>query len=207
MDDLATEYDLISDDLACCAKSLESFFRPHIPVDVRIDRISSRPKSKERFIAKAMKREAGEPRYPNPFGDIQDLLGARIVVLYLHDVERLKRLIPRLLGTIEALELEPEGFSNFGYFGWHAIARVPEEVLPDPKRDSFPRFFEVQIKTVFQHAWAEAEHDLSYKELNGQISNENLRLIAFAAAQAWGADNSFAAVLDRLLSEKVQKEQ
>ena len=53
-----------------------------------------------------------------------------------------------------------------------------------------PSFFELQIKTMFQHAWAESEHDLNYKTIN-ELSIEDKRLIAYSAAQAWGADEVF----------------
>jgi len=51
-------------------------------------------------------------------------------------------------------------------------------------------FFELQIKTLFQHAWAEAEHDLRYKALV-DITKEQNKLFAFTAGQAWGADKIF----------------
>ena len=46
-------------------------------------------------------------------------------------------------------EKEPEGFSEFGYFGWHGIIRVPEEVKSEVFFEDFPKFFELQIKTIF----------------------------------------------------------
>lgn len=149
----------------------------------------------ERFLEKALKSEGNSPKYPLPIFDIQDVIGARIVVLYLNEVEQLKRFLPTLLTLIEHKGLEPEEFSQFGYFGWHAIAHVPEEAKLDQWDDKFPKFFEIQVKTVFQHAWAEAQHDLEYKEFGGPLRGDDKRLIAFAAAQAWGADNSFEAVI------------
>ena len=95
-------------------------------------------------------------------------------------------------------EKEPEGFSEFGYFGWHGIIRVPEEVKSEVFFEDFPKFFELQIKTIFQHAWAEAEHDLVYNQFSGSLKRDEKRLIAYAAAQAWGADNSFAVVMEQL---------
>ncbi|MCL5802016.1 MAG: hypothetical protein M1283_05805, partial [Gammaproteobacteria bacterium] len=58
------------------------------------------------------------------------------------------------------------------------------------KDDDVPNLFELQIKTLFQHAWAEAEHDLGYKTSNSLTSLQK-RKIAFTAAQAWGADQIF----------------
>ena len=45
----------------------------------------------------------------------------------------------------------------------------------------------MQIRTHFQHAWSEADHDLCYKA-NYKLSPAQLHQCAFTAAQAWGAD-------------------
>ena len=57
-------------------------------------------------------------------------------------------------------------------------------------RSKIPQFFELQLKTLFQHAWSEAEHDLAYKP-SEPLSTLQQRQIAFTAAQAWGADQIF----------------
>jgi ppGpp synthetase/RelA/SpoT-type nucleotidyltranferase len=62
-----------------------------------------------------------------------------------------------------------------------------------------PKFFELQIKTLFQHAWAEANHDLAYKPLVPMSAHQR-RLIAFTAAQAWGADQVFAQLVDEIVN-------
>jgi len=51
-------------------------------------------------------------------------------------------------------------------------------------------FFELQVCTLFQHAWAQANHDLGYKAKE-EIAEEERKLMAWAAAQAWGADRIF----------------
>ena len=61
-----------------------------------------------------------------------------------------------------------------------------------------PGFFELQIKTLFQHAWAEADHDLGYKPGTVPLTSAQRRKIAFTSAQAWGADHMF----DELFRER-----
>ena len=46
----------------------------------RIDLISVRTKRIERFVEKAMKLEDGNRKYQNPLEEIQDQIGARVVV-------------------------------------------------------------------------------------------------------------------------------
>jgi putative GTP pyrophosphokinase len=54
----------------------------------RIDRISARAKSVDRFLGKAVKLEDAKPKYEDPLNQIQDQVGARIVTFYASDVER-----------------------------------------------------------------------------------------------------------------------
>src|ERR1700733_12802382 len=55
----------------------------------RIDRISARAKDVDRFIKKAASQLEGRPKYTEPLNQIQDQIGARIVVFYKMDVERI----------------------------------------------------------------------------------------------------------------------
>jgi putative GTP pyrophosphokinase len=54
-----------------------------------------------------------------------------------------------------------------------------------------PKVLELQIKTLFQHAWSEANHDLGYKPDLQPLDPDDERKLAFTAAQAWGADQIF----------------
>jgi putative GTP pyrophosphokinase len=74
----------------------------------------------------------------------------------------------------------------------HYILPIPSDVIQanwDPNYR--PEFFELQIKTLFQHAWSEANHDLGYKEMGGSLGSVDKRKMAWASAQAWGADQIF----------------
>lgn len=159
----------------------------------RIDRIAARAKSPLRFVAKAMKAmDDGGAKYDHPFEQIQDLVGARIIVFYKQDVDVVTEAIRRYYKSIEQRELIPERENEFGYFGKHFILALPEELFDDnADRTRSPVFFELQVKTLFQHAWSEAEHDLAYKP-NMDLTKLQKRLVALTAAQAWGADQQFA---------------
>ncbi|WP_278487195.1 GTP pyrophosphokinase [Achromobacter insolitus] len=159
----------------------------------RIDRVTARAKSPDRFLAKAVKAlEDGGPKYSHPFEQIQDLVGARIIVFYAHDVQVVADTVERYYRHIERKDLIPESEAEFGYFGKHFILSMPVDVIEDDAhRDKIPNFFELQIKTLFQHAWSEANHDLAYKP-EEPLTPLQKRQVAFTAAQAWGADQMFA---------------
>lgn len=160
-------------------------------VTSRIDRLTVRPKSPDSFLLKAKKREGGEPKYADPMQEIRDQIGARIVALYTDDIEPIEKIVLRYFTPVKLQDLVPESESEFGYVGRHLLLILPSDVEPEGvAQELIPDFFELQIKTLFQHAWAEANHDLFYKP-SGELTFDQRRKVAFTAAQAWGADMIF----------------
>ena len=133
----------------------------------RIDRVSARAKSPTRFAAKAVKvDDNGVPCYEDPLSQIQDQIGARVVVFYKSDVETVGKVVEQYFRTLESEEHVPDSYWEFGYFGRHWIFPLPGDVIPmDVEEESVPRFFELQVKTLFQHAWSEGNHDVAYNRL------------------------------------------
>lgn len=189
-DEYRARYDAV---LAPLSASLSDLLTEHLSGFERIDRISSRPKSIDRFVAKAAKMtDQGVPKYENPLAQIQDQIGARVTVFYKSDVDSIRDVLMRYLRPVESRNLLPASEWEFGYFGWHSVCLFPAElILPDWPAEHIPNFFELQVKTLFQHAWSEANHDLGYKPERGGLSPDQNRMLAFASAQAWGADRAF----------------
>lgn len=174
------------------AEKLSAHLNELMQGQVRIDRISTRPKSVERFMGKATKLKDGKPKYADPLHQIQDQIGARIITFYIEDVARISEAVLKYLHAIETQDIVPESEWEFGYFGQHHILMLPPDVVdPAINKDMVPKFFELQIKTLFQHAWSEAEHDLGYKPGSLPLEKDQLRQLAYTSAQAWGADRVF----------------
>ncbi|GAA0747172.1 hypothetical protein CA233_22615 [Sphingomonas sp. ABOLD] len=183
------------------ASDLEVYLKSYLTGVQRVDRVAARAKSPERFAAKATKvYEDGSERYPNPFTEIQDQIGARITVFYLSDVAKVEAAIRKYFKFIEVKSKAPLSDYEFGYFGLHFIICMPDDLIPDDSEEIVPEFFELQIKTLFQHAWSEAHHDLGYKSIRGLMPEER-RKIAFTAAQAWGADEMFDELAKSLVND------
>jgi putative GTP pyrophosphokinase len=193
----ATRY---SRQLTPAARALEDHLQALTRDQPRIDRVAARAKTPASFLVKAAKLENGVLKYEDPLTQIQDQIAARIITYYLADVERLEALISEYFGSIENKRVGPESSSEFGYEGHHFILLTPEEAFPRPldRRDG-PPVFELQIKTVFQHAWSAAGHDLIYKS-HVELTRDQSRRAAFTAAQAWGADMIFDGLSAELLS-------
>jgi ppGpp synthetase/RelA/SpoT-type nucleotidyltranferase len=172
---------------------------------LHIDRISARPKSIKSFLNKAAKLEDGHPKYSDPINEIQDQVGARIIVFYLEDVEAVTTEIEKYNQHIEKRNVVPDSEKEFGYFGKHFIFMLNKELKPmGVDDDELPAVFELQIKTLFQHAFSEGSHDLAYKP-SVTLSKDQERKVAFTAAQAWGGDKIFQELHDELLGHAGSK--
>lgn len=154
-----------------------------------IDRITSRVKTLDSFLNKALKSLTdGSLKYTVPFKEIQDFIGARIVVYFKSDVPVVSEKVKEYFKTIEKQHLIPDDVRKFGYEGTHLVCSIPSFMYPETEqRMLLPDFFEVQIKTLYQHAWSQANHGLGYKP-GTPLSFDDERRLAFLSAQSWGAD-------------------
>lgn len=181
------------------ASQLEAFVLDQIKEYQRIDRVVGRAKDVESFMGKACKEENGVMKYSDPLNQIQDQIGVRIICYYTADLQAIQRMILDYFSPIEEILIVPDDESQFGYEGIHYILFIPEDVRdPSLSKNEWPEFFELQIKTLFQHAWAEANHDLAYKSEH-VLNKDQSRQVAFTAAQAWGADHIFDQLANALI--------
>ena len=88
--------------------------------------------------------------------DITDLLGLRIITFYSDDVDKVASAVERLFevdweNSVDKRKIHE--IDSFGYLSLHYICR-------DGKN---PYRFEIQMRTLLQHAWANMNHDTGYK--------------------------------------------
>ena len=171
-----------------------------LPSDLKnIDRISYRVKDEDSFLQKAFrKKDNGDLKYSEPIYEIQDIIGLRLVVFYKQDVEYYVKFILNAYREIEDQVIVPDDERKFGYEGRHFILSIPPQLMgPYRGNESIPKFFELQIKTLYEHAWSESNHDLIYKpQVN--ITPQMQRSMAFIAAQSWGADKILSELYDEI---------
>lgn len=192
-DALAAEYgDRYENALKPTANALRDHFADLLSTEPRIDRVTARAKDPSSFLKKAQALTDGKPKYSEPLAQIQDQIGIRIITFFRTDVDRLDGIIRSYFKTIEFRDRIPESEWEFGYFGRHYVLVLPTDVKGDGiDKSTLPDFFELQVKTLFQHAWSEAEHDLGYKPGSTPLSADGKRKLAYTSAQAWGADHIF----------------
>lgn len=168
----------------------------------RLDRIDARVKTVSSFVNKALKQDdSGAFKYSKPFSEIQDMIGARVVVFFEQDAAELIERAKSEFRYIERKFLVPEYDDAFGYFGYHMICFLPNQG-DISANDRVPAYFELQIKTLFQHAWSQLHHDTGYKERpDSPFLSKDKRLSAHASSLAWGADKAFAELYERSFAD------
>ena len=126
--------------------------------DIKYSSISSRTKELDSFDKKA-----SQEKYSDPINQIKDLSGIRITCYVESDVEKISKVIEREF-KIDFDHYNDKSGNKFGYRSVHYVASLNEV------RSNITEFrilanleFEIQIRTILQHAWAEIEHDRGYK--------------------------------------------
>ena len=126
--------------------------------------------------------------------EITDLCGVRIITYYEDEVDKIAAFIckhfsiDRENSIDKRKKLSP---SEFGYASLHLIVNLPVNAR-GICQGAYDRIckVEIQIRSILQHAWAEIEHDLEYKNPAG-TSDEIRRRFSRAAALLEAADEEF----------------
>jgi putative GTP pyrophosphokinase len=144
-----------------------------------IVQIQSRSKKPSSVMEKMIRK--GQDGIPRHYTTFDDMAGARAVVSFLKDVYTVR---DNLLSFPEyTLRLEEDYIKDpkeSGYRGLHLTLEVPL-----PEIDFVPRC-EVQIKTVYQHSWSNASHELTYK--NSDIQREYIEEFKKLSSKLWYAE-------------------
>jgi ppGpp synthetase/RelA/SpoT-type nucleotidyltranferase len=137
--------------------------------DIKYHSIEARAKSIESFGEKASKPSddnSNEPQYKNAIEEITDKAGVRIIAFFPKNIEEIDNLLSREFFVIEKSNkndlLEKE--EKFGYQSVHYLVKLPESRENLPEYSDYKGLIsEIQVRTILQHAWAEIEHDIEYK--------------------------------------------
>ena len=173
---------------------LESETRAALVGVAHVDRIAYRVKGGESFIEKAMDASS-DPPYSDPLVEIEDQVAGRIIVFFHADIEVVRERLTGTFNSIESSRRKPARDEEFGYESHHLVCMIPPQCVPQgwEARDDLPKTFELQIRTLFMHAWAEPQHQLGYKG-SQDLPREVRRELAWIAASAWGADQAYGRV-------------
>lgn len=172
-----------------------------------VDGIFGRVKSKKSFLKKCSR---DPDKYSEPFKAVEDMIGIRILTLFPSVSKTVsKHITQNVFATVENSYRQEKKAKEFGYEGYQSIHIIPESILFDFPNEDFPIVFELQVRTLFQHAWAEPEHEINYKrstEYEESLEFEYKKSFAAIAASCWGNDRVLEQLHQIFLNEKTKEE-
>ena len=160
------------------------------PIGADLHLIEARAKTRDSAIGKIIKKGYGLPGR-----QMTDLVAVRVICYYAEDVDR-------IAGPLLAqLEIDPTrtvdkrndlGLRQFGYRSVHLIAKAgATQARRYPALAN--RWFEIQVRSLLEHSWAEIEHQVVYK--SGVVFPEmTTRRFSALAATLEMIDSSFVAL-------------
>jgi ppGpp synthetase/RelA/SpoT-type nucleotidyltranferase len=127
--------------------------------DIKYHSINARVKELDSLLAKIDADDAGDKA-----NAISDIVGVRIVTLFLSDINRIVDLLTKEFDVILTdNKIDDADPRLFGYFSVHVDARL-KSTFSGPRYDEIKTItFEVQVRTIAMDAWAAASHYLDYK--------------------------------------------
>ncbi|PSW04458.1 RelA/SpoT domain-containing protein [Photobacterium lipolyticum] len=145
--------------------------------------VSYRAKKPERLKIKLEQRNHNKPykKVSDIFDDIVDLAGVRVALYFPSDREPVDEIVYELF-KVNKRKVFPEKSHKpkfekrfSGYWASHYRVNIADI---DKSKDRYKNaIFEIQVASVLMHAWSEVEHDLVYKPLSGNLSEEELLIL------------------------------
>lgn len=127
--------------------------------DVEFSTITYRAKTLNSFLEKIQRKS-----YADPFAEITDFAGVRVVCLYIDDLKRVEKMIAENFEIVEKIDkLTDRRADQFGYGAIHFVVRLGKNASGARYDDLKNLVCEIQTRTVLQDAWAIIDHHLVYK--------------------------------------------
>ncbi|HYP56416.1 MAG TPA: hypothetical protein VEQ41_08990 [Solirubrobacterales bacterium] len=147
--------------------------------------------------------------YTNPEEQLKDLVGVRVITQYPDDAEAAVVVLEGQLDIDpdesydQLAQLDP---TSFAYRSIHLIASLTAaQAAIVPKLGD--RWFEIQVRSLLQHAWAEVDHEIKYKS-GVEFPPELERRLAAIAGSLETLDQAFLDLRDtraRLINDYVRE--
>ncbi len=160
---------------------------------IRVHSIGGRLKQRDNLAEKLSRPGASYASLT----DVTDIAGVRIITYFEDEVDRVSSVIERefVIDVENSIDkrkaLDPD---QFGYMSVHYVANLAQS---RSALGEYARFatckIEIQVRSILQHAWAEIEHDLGYKNPES-IPREVRRRFSRLAGLLETADAEFVSI-------------
>lgn len=125
--------------------------------------------SRTKIIESLEKKIVDKNNKYNIISDITDIIGLRIITYFEDDVDRVASIIEKefIIDIENSIDKRILETNKFGYRSLHYVVNLNDhrQELSEYKRFKNIKF-EIQIRSILQHAWAEIEHDMGYKGID-----------------------------------------
>jgi ppGpp synthetase/RelA/SpoT-type nucleotidyltranferase len=197
MEDFDNDYDRATAGMQAFGLKLEGLIQSTLESNgVQVLSVMSRVKSKA-----SVRRKLERPDREGDISSLTDIPGIRIITFFRDDVDAVARLIEEefLIDAERSVDkraaLEPD---RFGYLSLHYIAQLNQNRSQLVEYSTYTGVrFEVQIRSILQHAWAEIEHDRGYKS-EAEVPKTVRRRFSRLASLLELADDEFLGLRDEL---------
>lgn len=164
--------------------------------------IIPRVKKIESLIEKVYCRK----NYDDPYNDVTDKVGIRVVVMTEKQIKVIKKIITdnstwKSSLDVDYIKQKEKNPEVFAYESVHFIVRNMNNLEINGINITKDTPCEVQIRTLEQHAFAEISHDVVYKQ-NKDYGSEMKRYLARSIALNEASDDLFNRVYDMVEKER-----
>lgn len=158
--------------------------------------VTGRTKTKDSILEKIERKN-----YKDPAKQLTDFSGIRIVAYFESDISNILDLISTAFNIDEQNSLNQDEKLSVDQNGYRSVHYVCDI---GPLRANLPEFinlanlkFEIQVRTVLQHAWAELAHGRNYK-FSGKLPPEIERSLFLYAGMLEIADKGFSDISEKI---------
>lgn len=201
--DILNQFDDNSSVFIQFSRSMESLISTLLTSSgIKQHSVTSRVKDRSSLSKKVSRKNKYEC-----ISDITDVVGVRIISNYSDEVDKISRIIEKEFSVDRENSIDKRAAldpDRFGYLSLHYVVKL------NPARSKLLEYsefrdlkFEIQIRSILQHTWAEIEHDIGYKS-NREIPRQVRRKFSQLAGLLELADSQFIQIRDEL--EKYSEE-
>lgn len=173
---------------------VESYLNENLPLLEMLPQVTSRIKDPISLYKKLIKKEI-------LYEDVHDILGIRIICHFPSEVDKVNKFIESKFSIVSfEKKIDNLKFDQLGYLSDHFEVKINTELSEFKELKSVASLiFEIQVRTLCQHTWADIEHALLYKqdmELEQSLKRKVFRLTSLLEI----CDQEFEDVNQKIIS-------
>jgi ppGpp synthetase/RelA/SpoT-type nucleotidyltranferase len=175
------------------AKKVEEILRENLDLNhITYHSISSRTKS-----IKSFEKKAKQDKYSNAVDEIKDMAGIRIITYLESEGLEVSKIVKQIFTIDPENSVDQSKLlraDKVGYRSDHYVATLDKDRCRLPEFKPYKGLpFEIQIRSLLQHAWAEIGHDRYYK-FSGKLPTQLERRFYLISGMLEIADHEFVSI-------------